>query len=357
MIEATVRLQGALMTTPQQCDWQLRPATMNDLDGVCDVISAYSLDLLGVDADNRKYVVLTWEQPGFALENDTRVAVLPDGRIIGYGEVEDTQAPHVRAGSWLRVHPEYQGIGLEAQLLDWIEQRAMHAVDKAPAHARVTVTQGGPDADKSMQALLHQRGFHITRHFWRMVIDLDSEIPEPRWPEGVTVRTLVLDEDLEAMVHADRDSFCDHWGHVEMPFEDELKQWDHWIRNDPEFDETLTFLAVAGDEIVALASCEPRDTEDNATGHVDVLGVRRAWRRRGIALALLRHAFREFKARGQQRVSLGVDAASLTGAVRLYEAAGMKMSRQFNAFEKELRAGEDLSLRTLAALNDGDEAP
>ena len=69
---------------------------------------------------------------------------------------------------------------------------------------------------------------------------------------------------------------------------------------------------------------------------------------RGIALALLHHAFREFKKRGQQRVGLGVDATSLTGANRLYEEAGMKPTRQINVFEKELRSGVDLSLRTLA---------
>ncbi len=340
------------MNNLKQNPWNLRPATRDDLDGVCDVISAYSLDLLGVDADNRKFVVLTWDQPGFVLETDTLVAVLPDGRVIGYGEVEDVEPPHVRAGSWIRVHPEFQGFGLEEQLLDWIERRALRTVDKAPLHARVILTQGVSDEDKTMQALFERRGFQLVRHFWRMVIDLESDIPVPAWPQGVHVRTLVLEEDLEAMVRAFRDSFCDHWGHVEMPFEDELKQWSHWIHNDPEFDESLTFLAIANGEIVALASCDPRDTEDQATGHVAILGVTRAWRRRGIALALLHHVFREFKTRGQARVSLGVDAASLTGAVRLYEAAGMKMSRQFNAFEKQLRSGEDLSLRALSDTED-----
>ncbi|MBU1049811.1 GNAT family N-acetyltransferase [Candidatus Bipolaricaulota bacterium] len=337
------------MNSPVLNNWSLRPAHLDDLDGVCDVIDAYSLDLLGVGADNRKYVVLTWEQPGFRLDQDTRVAVTPEGRIVGYGEVEDTEAPHVRAGSWIRVHPEFKGRGIEAALLAWIEERAEETIAKAPSHAQVILTHGINDQDTDLQALFKQNGFRIVRHFWRMVIDLECEIPAPQWPDGITVRTLILDEDLEAMVRAYRDSFCDHWGHVDAPFEEDLKQWDHWIRNDPEFDETLTFLAMAGDEIVGLSSCEPRDAEDQATGHIDILGVTRSWRRRGIALALLRHTFREFKQRGQKRVSLGVDAASLTGAVRLYELAGMKMARQFDAFEKELRAGEDLSLRTLEA--------
>ena len=53
-----------------------------------------------------------------------------------------------------------------------------------------------------------------------------------------------------------------------------------------------------------------------------ILGVRRPWRKRGLGLALLLHSFSAFHRRGQRRVSLGVDAGSLTGALRLYERAG-----------------------------------
>ena len=335
------------MKAHEEYDWTLRPATPGDLQSVCEVINAYSITLRGVRIDARRDVDLTWRQPGFSLLTDTRVAVLPDGRVIGYGEVEDTEAPHVRAGSWMRVHPESSGLGIENALLDWIETRAGEAIDKAPPHARVIVTQGVPDEDQHLRELLEQRGFTSKRHFWRMEIDLDVDIPEPIWPNGVSVRTFILNEDLEALVHAHQDSFRDHWGHVETPFEQELEEWRYWIDQDPEFDQTLTFLVVADDKVVGYASCDPKHSEDPAMGYVGVLGVTRPWRRRGIALALLRHTFREFKNRGQQRVCLGVDATSLTGAVGVYEAAGMRATQQTTVLEKELRPGEDLSLQVL----------
>jgi ribosomal protein S18 acetylase RimI-like enzyme len=78
------------------------------------------------------------------------------------------------------------------------------------------------------------------------------------------------------------------------------------------------------------------------------LGVRRGWRRRGIALALLHHTFREFQQRGQKRVGLGVDATSLTGANRVYEASGMRPTRRVTVYETVLREGTDPSVRTLA---------
>jgi hypothetical protein len=42
-----------------------------------------------------------------------------------------------------------------------------------------------------------------------------------------------------------------------------------------------------------------------------------------------------------------VDAQNLTGALRVYESVGMRPVRQFNTFEKELRAGKDLSTQSI----------
>ena len=82
-------------------------------------------------------------------------------------------------------------------------------------------------------------------------------------------------------------------------------------------------------------------------GWVNSLGVRRPWRRRGLALALLRHAFGVFYRRGKTKVGLGVDATSLTGATRLYEKAGMHVQRKSVTYEKVLREGRDLTTQTI----------
>ena len=71
-------------------------------------------------------------------------------------------------------------------------------------------------------------------------------------------------------------------------------------------------------------------------GWVSVLGVRPRWRRRGLASALLLHAFGEFHRRGRKRVGLGVDAENTTGAVALYERVGMRPVRRFDTWERPL---------------------
>jgi mycothiol synthase len=103
------------------------------------------------------------------------------------------------------------------------------------------------------------------------------------------------------------------------------------------FDPGLWFLAMDGDEIAGGSLCQDYPDE----GWVEQLGVRRAWRRNGVGLALLRHTFREFYRRDRRRVGLGVDSQSPTGATRLYRRAGMHVARQLDSYQKELRPGED----------------
>jgi len=55
----------------------------------------------------------------------------------------------------------------------------------------------------------------------------------------------------------------------------------------------------------------------------------------------------DFYRQGKQRVSLDVDAQSLTGATRLYEKVGMHIQRESITYELVLREGRDLSVQSL----------
>jgi ribosomal protein S18 acetylase RimI-like enzyme len=180
-----------------------------------------------------------------------------------------------------------------------------------------------------------------------MVIDLEEMPPRPFWSDGITVRTMQGLEEARDVIWAIEEAFRDHWGYVEQPFETEYQRWLHFIKNDEQYDPTLWFLAVEGDKIVGISCCKAKTNEDPDMAWVSTLGVRKPWRRKGIALALLHHTFREFYRRGKRRVGLGVDGFSLTGATRLYEKAGMKSVRQFAVFEKEIRSGRDIVRRSL----------
>jgi ribosomal protein S18 acetylase RimI-like enzyme len=102
------------------------------------------------------------------------------------------------------------------------------------------------------------------------------------------------------------------------------------------YDPALWWMAEDGAQIAGVAV----GVNFPDMGWVRLLGVRRPWRRQGIALALLRQAFQEFKRRGQRSVGLGVDAASPTGATELYRRAGMRIDKQFAQYRKIVRSGQ-----------------
>jgi mycothiol synthase len=326
----------------------MRPATLDDVEGAVAMFNAYSRQIIGIDEFDGKNYRREWEAPGLNLENDIRVVCAPDGQIVGCMEVWDLFDPHVRVNTWGRVHPDHQGRGIGSALVAWAESRARQAIAKAPKGTRVSVSNGVLARDTAAQELLRNAGFSLARHFWRMEIEMSALPPAPVWPDGLTLRTMIPGQDERAVVQAVRDSFRDHWGFVERPFEDDLKMWTHFMQ-DEKFDPSLWFVAMDGDQIAGFSLCWSQADDDPNMGWVGTLGVLRPWRRHGLGLALLQHSFGEFYRRGKRKAGLGVDATSLTGATRLYERAGMHVAREFCTYEKNLRPGVDLSTTSVGA--------
>jgi ribosomal protein S18 acetylase RimI-like enzyme len=167
-----------------------------------------------------------------------------------------------------------------------------------------------------------------------------AEVPAaPSWPSGIAIRTFVPGEDEHAVYEASEEAFADTWDHVREDF----GEYEAYFQSET-FDPSLTLLAVAGKEVAGVALGQRREERrlesDRETavaiGWIESLSVRQPYRRRGVALALLRHAFGEFYRRGVLRVGLFVDAESETGAVELYLAAGMRPVREWIEYEKLL---------------------
>jgi len=322
--------------------YSARPATLADVSEVVALMNLSSQALLGVDGNTVDEWATEWQTPGFELSANTRVVVAPGGELAGYANLWDN-APHVQFEQLGRVHPNHTGRGVGSYLLAWVEQRASEILPMAPHSARVTLVSWVNSLDLESLRLLRDHGHQHVRSNFRMVIDLDPSAPPapPAWPAGVGVRAFVPGQDDRATLEVIRAAFRDHWGHVDQPFEQDLQRWTHHWRNDPEFDPSLWFLAVAGDEVIGTALSRMNLPEAPDMGWVYSLGVLRAWRRQGVAGALLQHCFAQLGQRGRRRVGLGVDADSLTNALHLYEKAGMRSdpTHTYQVWEKELRPG------------------
>ena len=231
------------------------------------------------------------------------------------------------------MRPALRGRGLEDAALDWLEARAAELAQRAPAGLERLLRCGMPDTVTHKINLVQARGYAPIRHFYRMRRDLRQPIPDLRLPDGLTLRTFA--PELSPALHAaHNEAFSDHWG-----FEAETPEdWELFYVTAENFRPDLTLLALDGGQIAAY-SINRVYAEDNArTGdkaaQIGQLGTRRAWRKRGLASALLCESMRRFREAGFETVTLGVDSENLTGALAIYERLGFTVDKRFITFGK-----------------------
>jgi mycothiol synthase len=291
---------------------QIRHPRADEAEAAVEVLNAYSRRIYGTNDMTAAELQEFWRAPEVVFPDDMLVAEA-DGRLVGYADAN----PHGET-SWLDVRgtdpAAYQ------PLIEAIAERA-------GAHDTAHLRGWAPEEDSELHDAYAQAGFRPFRHSFRMEIDLAGELHEPVWPDGFTVRTF-REGDEHAVYEAHQDSFADTWGFTRDPYE----AWAHWNMGEG-FQPEHWFLVEEGDQVAAVALCQISETEPDL-GWVRIIGVRPAYRRRGLAIALLEHVFAHFARLGLKTLGLGVDAENPTGAVRLYERAGMQVARRDIRFER-----------------------
>ena len=206
-------------------------------------------------------------------------------------------------------------------------------LERGEAFARAAgaerILAGAAEPNVEARALFEGRGYREVRRFYEMAIELTEEPSAPVLPDG-----LVMDElregEQRAFFDAINEAFAEHWEWHPTPFEEWIE-----IRKDHHHDELgpLWFVVRDGEELAAVIRNEAQLA---GGGYVGGIGVRPAWRGKGLAKALLQQTFAEFWRRGTTRVTLGVDSENETGATHLYERVGMHVETCGVAFEKTL---------------------
>ena len=291
----------------------VRPLTDEDFDAVARIAAEDEEVLNGRTAHVVGDNVRQWtqfvdrEQDSWLFEEDGELAAV--GWFGRWGEIG--------SGSGI-VAQGFKGRGLGAELVSRIEASARRA-GVPRLHVFVVA------ADAAAADLMRSRGFAEVRRFYEMAIELPAAAEAP----GVPVEDFSADAARDFYEALD-ESFRDHWEHQSMGFE---KWWD--LRHDQWYDADgpLWFLIRDEDEVAAVIRNEVRE---GGGGYVAALGVRRPYRGRGYAKALLVHSFRAFHERGLTRATLGVDAESPTGATHLYERVGMEIESTVVTYEKTL---------------------
>jgi ribosomal protein S18 acetylase RimI-like enzyme len=156
-------------------------------------------------------------------------------------------------------------------------------------------------------------------------------------PREATAAPAVPGLDIEpatdtALVHTlYEESFAGHWGHEP----DSHDAWLERTRRRPGHDPSLWWVARIDGEPAGLLLATRQMQQEDAL-YVATLGTLAPYRRRGVAAALLHHAFEVARREGLAQVRLGVDSDNPTGAPTVYRRAGLEVLFAMHAWRKDL---------------------
>ena len=326
-------------------EFEIRPLSLEDVERYVEAQNAISASIGVQERIGREIVLLEWQEPGFDLSDSSIAYFSLDGDLAGYATFWATAEKPVRPGLNWGVHPAYLDRNLERELLDWADAKARGVIPRCPAEARISLQSGARQGHTFAESALQDAGYSVCRSFYDMEIKLTERPLPPPWPDGIVTRPYCHETDLPLLVDVVRDAFSDHFGFIEESFEKDLEVFRHWLNNDPYFAPELVIFPIdrATGQVVGCLLGLTQDFRDPEAGYIDTVGVRRSYRRRGLAAAMLQHSFAAFWDRGKRLVHLDVDGQSLTNAVALYERVGMTVYQRYNVYEKVLRDGVELA--------------
>jgi mycothiol synthase len=260
-----------------------------------------------------------------------------DGRPVGYGwtqwvDTTDGVREYVTRG---HVHGAWRRRGIGTAILRWNEA---HLREVATGHDtdRPRVFGAGTNERRvGAVALLERHGYAPVRWFFEMLRPTLDDVVVPPLPSGLALRPPRGEVEMRQVYDADAEAFADHWGGFDSS-ESAFQRWLH----DPDYDPELFVVAWDGDE-VAGAVWNVIMAHDNAAfgwqrGLLDSVYVRRPWRGRGLASALVGHSLALLRDRGMTSAVLGVDADNPLGALGLYRKAGFEIDMRSMGYRKPM---------------------
>ncbi|MEU3982936.1 mycothiol synthase [Streptomyces sp. NPDC026672] len=248
---------------------------------------------------------------GGAREGVSHLLLSVGDELVGYAQLEDTDPVEAPAAE-LVVRPSQRGHG---------HGRALGSALLAASGKRLRVwAHGGHSAARHLAQVLGLTLFRELRQMRRSLTDL--ELPEPKLPDGVSVRTFVPGEDDAAWLAVNAAAFAHH------PEQGSLTQRDLDDRKaEPWFDPAGFFLAERAGELAGFHWTKVHAEE--GLGEVYVVGVAPGAQGGGLGKALTAIGLRHLAAQGMPTAMLYVDADN-KAAVTVYERLG------FTTYETDL---------------------
>jgi mycothiol synthase len=244
--------------------------------------------------------------------------LLLDGdTLVGYAHLDTTDAVE-GASAELAVHPDHRGRGHGRQLVEAL-------TDEIADDRRLRLWSHG--AKDGAAQLARSMGFKRERVLWQMRRSLFAPVPEPEWPEGVSIRTFEVGRDEEPWLEVNNRAFAEHPDQGVWTLDDvRMREQEPW------FDAMGFFLAEVGDKLVGFhwtkvhgaQGADHDHAHDHAhepIGEVYVVGVDPSMQGKKLGPALTLRGLQHLRSLGLSQVMLYVDETN-TNAIRTYERLG-----------------------------------
>ncbi|RNL51616.1 GNAT family N-acetyltransferase [Arthrobacter oryzae] len=327
-----------------------RPAGSRDLDAWADLIARTAAVERPVWFERRAELEQILGSKNNPAAENTVLGFDPQGFARAYARIMKNRDGAKAIGLGC-VDPEWQESGIGTGLLAWAEQRTRERFAEDTASSADSGGPGTPAQVPKLRlymehqhqhqaALFDRAGFTVVRYFNEMHRPLGGTLPQTVLDPRFSLVTFGP-ELRESVRLAHNDVFRDHWG--SEPRDDEA--WG-LVVDDPLARPDLSGVVldqptgtVAGYQL-ATHDADGAVVRGFREGYTELLGVRREFRGRGIAQALLADAMHRFAASGMDTASLDVDSENPTGALGLYLKMGYTVVNRSMAWDKDLEPAE-----------------
>jgi mycothiol synthase len=263
-----------------------------------------------------------------------------NGGLVGYArcgwesELGDKTRIYYSVGFLL---PGWRRKGIGSGVLRWLEQRLQAIAAEHPANCEKQFNNSYSNQQAGKAALLQAFGYTPVRVGQDMLRETLDDIPDHPLPEGLELRPVTPDH-YKSLWDAANEAMRDHWGMVAL----DERDYQSWLNNPFVFQPQHWQVAwdIAGNQIAGQVRtfilADENEKYGRKRGYTEFISVRRPWRRRGLARALISRSLQLQKSLGMTESALGADSENLTGAIRIYEDMGFKVIKTYTTVRKPL---------------------
>ncbi len=286
----------------------------------------------GESIPTRERLAIVLAEAEAAGQLDRYLIVELNRAVIGYGRVSDWKEDdgmHV----WLHrgwVLPAWRGCGVGTALLRRLEGR-IRELAVADGGERWEYAANASSTEPDATALLLDNGYRPGYTVLEMGLDWDAfprPADGPALPAGFVTRP-VRPEDAPAVSRSIDEAYLYEYADGRYQTRMNVDAFAEELLGS-RYDLSLLQVAWAGDEVAGQVI----PLIERGRAEIYEVSVRPAYRRRGLARALLSRALLDLEARGVGVVRLGTVAEFPTRAVELYQSLGFRILKEFPRYRK-----------------------